>query len=26
MKFLEMSQADELKWRSQQVHDFTTVS
>jgi hypothetical protein len=26
MKFLELSHADELKWRSQQLHDFTTVS
>jgi len=26
MKFLELSHADELKWRSLQAYDFTTVS
>jgi len=26
MKFLGLSHADELKWRSLQAHDFTTVS
>ena len=26
MNFLELLHADELKWRNQKVHDFTTVS
>jgi len=26
MKFLELSHAEELKWRSLHAHDFTAVS